>query len=168
MANTKNYRKQGGEEWIVGGVLDIISGGKLKLEGNELTASAATLNNLADNVTGLASFVTAGLGVAETYTYEQDGDHDLVEGGDERVFICAVICDEAIASGDADPTFQLGIEGDTDKFLETSDFAGMSAEDIILTAGVIDDSEALEVLIDDGTQGTHGEFTFLVLLLPTE
>jgi hypothetical protein len=60
--NIKNYRKQGGEEWVVGGELtvedggsvavesggevDIESGGALKIAGTQVTASAAELNEL--------------------------------------------------------------------------------------------------------------------------
>jgi hypothetical protein len=67
--NIKNYRKQGGEEWVVGGELtvedggsvavesggevDIESGGALKIAGTQVTASAAELNEL-DNDAAVA------------------------------------------------------------------------------------------------------------------
>lgn len=40
--NTKNYEKQGGDEWDVGGVLDILSGGALKIAGTDVTPALAT------------------------------------------------------------------------------------------------------------------------------
>lgn len=47
----KVYNKQGGDELIVasGGVLDVESGGALKLAGVQLTAGAAELNAVADS-----------------------------------------------------------------------------------------------------------------------
>lgn len=40
--NTKNFQKIGGDEWDVGGVLDIIAGGALKFAGVDQTAALAT------------------------------------------------------------------------------------------------------------------------------
>lgn len=40
--NTLNYEKQGGAEWDVGGTLDILSGGALKVSGVDRTAALAT------------------------------------------------------------------------------------------------------------------------------
>ena len=63
MANTKNYREQGGEKWVIGGEETIVSGGKiaaengseidiesgaaLKLAGTTVSATAAEVNALA-------------------------------------------------------------------------------------------------------------------------
>ena len=33
MSNVKNYHEQGGEKWVVGGQLDIATGGKLTFQG---------------------------------------------------------------------------------------------------------------------------------------
>lgn len=40
MANTKNFREQGGEKWVVGGVLDIASGGSITAGGTQAAAIA--------------------------------------------------------------------------------------------------------------------------------
>lgn len=56
MANTDNYRDQGGADWHIGGTLqiesggeiDIESGGALKIAGTAVTATAAEINSAAD------------------------------------------------------------------------------------------------------------------------
>ena len=40
-----NYSEQGGQRWVVGGELDIVSGGVWKIGGTTITASAADLNS---------------------------------------------------------------------------------------------------------------------------
>lgn len=54
------YRKQGGNELIVasGGVIDVESGGSLKLAGTAITATAAEINQAAD-ISGVNEIVTA-------------------------------------------------------------------------------------------------------------
>ncbi len=49
MPNTSNYSEQGGAKWVVGGELDIESGGALKIAGTDKTAllAAAVSNPLA-------------------------------------------------------------------------------------------------------------------------
>jgi hypothetical protein len=42
--NVKNYQEQGGARWVVGGEIDIISGGTAKIAGVTLSKSAAQLN----------------------------------------------------------------------------------------------------------------------------
>lgn len=67
MYNTKNYTKQGGEETVIGGALDVISGGALKLAGTDITAILAKLTGLTvaalDGSTGKKACVTNGLSV---------------------------------------------------------------------------------------------------------
>jgi len=41
MSNVKNYHEQGGEKWVVGGELEIGSGGKLTFQGKELKPAAS-------------------------------------------------------------------------------------------------------------------------------
>lgn len=42
--NVSNYSEQGGARWVVGGELDIVSGGALKIAGTSVTATAAEVN----------------------------------------------------------------------------------------------------------------------------
>lgn len=48
--NAKNHQLQGGDAWEVGGTLDVVSGGALKIAGSAITSDAAELNKL-DGVT---------------------------------------------------------------------------------------------------------------------
>ena len=73
MQNSENYKEQGGDRTVIGGALDIVSGGELdvedgaafKLAGVQVTASAAQLNAAGGN----AGTVKAG-------SYTADGDDD--------------------------------------------------------------------------------------------
>lgn len=68
-ANTKVYIEQGGGKMVVasGGVVDVETGGALKLAGTEVTASAAELNIL-DGVTRTAEQLNAiAMGAAAGY-----------------------------------------------------------------------------------------------------
>lgn len=44
--NVSNYMEQGGARWVVGGELDVVSGGSLKIGGTAITATAAELNQV--------------------------------------------------------------------------------------------------------------------------
>ena len=57
---TKNYEESGGEKWVVGGILDIITGGFFKIAGVVVSATAAQLNLL---VGAIAGVVVAGKAV---------------------------------------------------------------------------------------------------------
>lgn len=69
MSNVKNYTEQGGEKTVIGGTLEIASGGKLIFEGAELkpaeTQADSTAVSVADLVTDfnalLAKLKSAGL-----------------------------------------------------------------------------------------------------------
>jgi hypothetical protein len=45
MYATKNHGKQGGEEWVVGGELNIATGGKITANGTQATAISNFTNN---------------------------------------------------------------------------------------------------------------------------
>lgn len=78
MANVKNYRKQGGEKWVVGGELDIASGGvldflsgaQLQVAGTNVTTGAVNLNWLSRTVDFTAA--EGGSDVAEVEIQVQD------------------------------------------------------------------------------------------------
>ena len=69
MSNVKNYAEQGGNKWVVGGMLEITSEGSLSINGSTLTRSAtqedstaSTIEDLtADFNSLLAKLKTAGL-----------------------------------------------------------------------------------------------------------
>lgn len=51
MYNTKNYAEQGGDRWVIGGELDIPTGGKITANG----VQAAAIANHADPATATAA-----------------------------------------------------------------------------------------------------------------
>lgn len=61
--NTKNFEKQGGDEWDVGGVLDIIAGGALKIAGTDMTAAIAALPPATNYAVGVAAGYKVARGV---------------------------------------------------------------------------------------------------------
>lgn len=53
MSNIKNYSEQGGEKWVVGGEIEIATGGKLIFQGAELKAAETQANSTASTIAGL-------------------------------------------------------------------------------------------------------------------
>jgi hypothetical protein len=53
MSNVKNYTEQGGEKTVIGGEVDITTGGKLTFEGAELKPAAFQEDSLASTIAGL-------------------------------------------------------------------------------------------------------------------
>lgn len=52
MSNVKNYSEQGGEKWVVGGELQIATGGKLIFEGVEFKPAQTQADSTASTVEG--------------------------------------------------------------------------------------------------------------------
>lgn len=53
MGNTKNYKEQGGDKWVVGGTLEVTVDGKINIEGTQITRSTNQVNSNASTVTAL-------------------------------------------------------------------------------------------------------------------
>ncbi|WP_039652117.1 head fiber protein [Clostridium sp. LBM24168] len=53
MSNVKNYAEQGGDKWIVGGVLEIKDGGEIKIDGTQLTRADSQSDSTAADIAGL-------------------------------------------------------------------------------------------------------------------
>lgn len=53
MSNVKNYTDQGGDTTVIGGALDIVTGGKLAFAGTELKPAAAQADSVASTIAGL-------------------------------------------------------------------------------------------------------------------
>lgn len=62
MSNVKNYHEQGGKKWVVGGQLEITSGGKLTFKGTELKPALGQANSEASTVAALKEDFNALLG----------------------------------------------------------------------------------------------------------
>ncbi|MDP3059052.1 MAG: Head fiber protein [bacterium] len=53
MSNIKNYTEQGGEKTVIGGTLEVVSGGKISFAGSELKPTGAQANSIASTIAGL-------------------------------------------------------------------------------------------------------------------
>lgn len=73
MSNVKNYKEQGGDKWVVNGILEITADGQILIDGVELTRSSAQADSEATTIAGLkddfnallAKLRTAGLVATE-------------------------------------------------------------------------------------------------------
>ncbi|OLS02558.1 Head fiber protein [Tissierella creatinophila] len=53
MSNTKNYKKQGGDKWVVNGVLEVTESGLLLLNNKPLTRSQGQAESTASTISDL-------------------------------------------------------------------------------------------------------------------
>ena len=53
MSNVKNYAEQGGDKWVVNGVLEITTDGQITIDGMPLTRATTQADSTASTVTGL-------------------------------------------------------------------------------------------------------------------
>ena len=53
--NAKNYTEQGGERTVIGGEIEIVTGGKLKIEGDEVTVSTYQADSQASELGDLVA-----------------------------------------------------------------------------------------------------------------
>ncbi|MBP1920381.1 Head fiber protein [Youngiibacter multivorans] len=53
MSNVKNYTEQGGEKTVIGGELDIATGGKLSFSGSEMKPAVLQADSVASAVAGV-------------------------------------------------------------------------------------------------------------------
>jgi len=59
MSNVKNYTEQGGEKTIIGGELEIASGGKITFEGTELKPATVQAESEATTIAGTVADLNA-------------------------------------------------------------------------------------------------------------
>ena len=141
---------------------------------NALSTNAADINALAANVTGLAAFITAGLGAAESVA---QADHETspvevvaADDGGARACLIAAVCTADVA-GSTKPTFNLGeADGAADKFIAAATLENAAAGDTFISAGVLTDDKAMQCTVTEGVEdgvAPAGAFDFFVLLLPT-
>lgn len=155
MPSVKNYRKQGGEEWVIGGSLDIESGGELdvesggalKIAGTEVTATAAEINDLDNSAT-----VADGLGrvrVARA-TYDISGGDDGAVGSHG---LGVTIPDNAIILDGVVDVITTFADGDDDS--ATIAIQVEAANDIVSAVAISDSGDpwdqGLQDVVPDGT-----------------
>lgn len=59
MPNVKNYKAQGGEQWVIGGNLEVTEGGQIMIDGVAFTRADAQANSEATTVLGLKDDLNA-------------------------------------------------------------------------------------------------------------
>ncbi|MBV4424293.1 Head fiber protein [Clostridium tyrobutyricum] len=53
MSNVKNYAEQGGEKWVVNGILEVTADGQIKIDGTPLTRATAKADSTAADIVAL-------------------------------------------------------------------------------------------------------------------
>lgn len=53
MSNVKNYAEQGGDKWVVSGILEVTAEGQININGIPLTRMAAQADSTAADITAL-------------------------------------------------------------------------------------------------------------------
>ncbi len=179
--NTKVYRRQGGDELVVadggkvavesGGEIDFESGSELKINGVQVTASAAEINAAGDYVDELevtpeqfnAGLALVGVmvgGQAEA-SHDDDTGEIAIEilaanesGGGNRALLLIIKCTETLAADGNLPIFEIG-DGETAGAFITighgGDPATLAENAIIVASGVLIEERPLEITVTDGT-----------------
>ena len=82
MANVKNYRKQGGEEWVIGGKQAVVSGGEVDIESGAVLKFSGVDKTaaLAAAVASPAAGVASGYKVARGTVTPASASHTVVTG----------------------------------------------------------------------------------------
>ena len=80
MYNTANYTEQGGARTVIGGEIDVVTGGALKLAGTAITKTAAELNALpiVEQALVAAMAVTAADAAAATGAAPTKAEYDVL------------------------------------------------------------------------------------------
>ena len=74
MSNVKNYSEQGGDKWVVGGTLEISSGGQLLLEETPLARAANQADSTATTIADLKTDFNALLAKLQAAGLMESGD----------------------------------------------------------------------------------------------
>ncbi len=159
MANVKNYRKQGGEEWVVEGELNVQNGGELKVDGSKM-----------NNGVALFGAMVGGYGEAEHGGDETTTVAAADDDGDRKVLIVIKVTDDF--TGTNKPKFQIGETGTIDKFFEMGEGETPEEPDageIYVAAGTLTDDKALIITKTDASGGTEaGSIEVFAIILPEE
>ena len=137
------------------------------IDGDRLKAAGVTADRLA-NGAGLAALIAAGLGASDTYDHSTDaGENELLAAdAGARLALVVAICLEAPA-GDTPATFDVGEDGDEDKFLDQTVLANGTPGDIFIGAGTLTATEEVLVTVTAGSGGTPaGQYAVTVFVLP--
>lgn len=190
----KTYRKDGGDKFVVadggefavesGGELDVESGGIFKLAGTEVTADAGELNIL-DGVTADTNELNLLDGMSALVNVVE-AEVDMSAGGQAQTAAIATIPAGSIIlevvafvteslDGDATKEIEVGVTGNTDKYIDPDDM-GTDADDYMsMAGGTNNDQKVPEYLASEtdiiATWTNHdnasaGEVTVKVIYIP--
>lgn len=53
MSNVKNYAEQGGDKWVVNGILEVTADGQIKIDGTPLTRATTQADSTAADIVAL-------------------------------------------------------------------------------------------------------------------
>lgn len=122
--NTENYGEQGGSRWVIGGELDIISGGSLKIAGSDITSTTS------NGVSGVESGYNLARGTA---TFDTAASAVVATGLTTVVaFVCSLRKATALSSGTALVTQGAPSGGDVTVYAwDISGAANASADDTV-------------------------------------
>ena len=146
-------------KWNFKGLLDIVTGGTFKIAGTQVTATAAELNKL-DGVTAvkddfnlLAGLVAASKCILKVYEEEVDCSgggtaqtEALVTLPAGSVIVEVVsLCTEAF-DGDTTKTFEVGVSGNTDKYIDPVDCPVTLNGTMSMAGGTNNDQKSAEAV----------------------
>lgn len=161
---SKVYRKQGGEEFVVanGGKITVESGGIVNLPDGTITSAMLA------NGAGIASLLAAGNGASASYTKTDTGAKTLLAanatGEGKRSVLIIVIVDETFEAGDGTATkFDIGETGTPAKFKSALN-TGVTG-DVLTYAGSLTEEKALLVTVTPATGTGAGGISVTVLAL---
>jgi hypothetical protein len=172
--NTKNYRKQGGEEWVIGGKQTIKSGGEVDFEtGSALKFEGEAIE--AEQINAALALVGAMVGGYAAAEHDDDTSEDAIEvmaandnGDGDRAILIIVKCTETLA-GTTLPTFQIGDGTTVNKFAKIGkdgNPATFAKDAIAVFAGTLTEESPVEITVTDGTGAKAGAIQVFVIALP--
>lgn len=172
--NTKNYRKQGGEEWVIGGKQTIKSGGEVDFEtGSALKFEGEAI--AAEQINAALALVGAMVGGYAAAEHDDDTSEDAIEvmaandnGDGDRAILIIVKCTETLA-GTTLPTFQIGDGTVSNAFAKIGNGgspATFAKDAIAVFAGTLTEESPVEITVTDGTGAKAGAIQVFVIALP--
>jgi len=174
--NTKNYRKQGGEKWVIGGELIVESGGEINIEsGGSLNLEGEAI--AAEQINASIALVGAMVGGYTAADHGDDTSEDAIEalpangdGDGNRAILVIVKCTETLAADGDLPTFEIGDVTTSNACAKIGNGGTPAtlAEGAIATfAGTLTEQRPVEITVTDGTTGSQaGAIQIFVIALP--
>jgi hypothetical protein len=174
--NTKNYRKQGGDEWVIGGKQAIKSGGEVDFEtGSALKFEGEAI--AAEQINAALALVGAMVGGYAAADHGDDTSTKKInvmaangDGEGNRAVLIIVKCTETLAADGDLPTFQIGDGATVNKFAKIGnggDPSTFAEGEIAVFAGTLTEESPVEIAVTDGTGDNEaGAIQVFVIALP--